>query len=166
MATAAACSSARQTHLYNKNLIRSGSTESPAKNHFFLIILMVWTIATYMSAAGTEPVLRWLRALPEDARAAIDDRLLMMEAMDKWPEKWASSYVGRPRIIELRIPHNKVQYRPLGAYCPHVRRRFVILCGAIEKGGKLPVANLNAADRRYQELVKDAACAKDYDYEA
>lgn len=125
---------------------------------------MVWTLASYVSAAGARPFEKWLADLPEDARAAIDERLLMMEAMERWPEKWASSYKGRPGIVELRIPFNKVQYRPLGAYSPHLRRNFVILAGAIEKGDKIPTSDLDAAERRLKDLAQDPARAEPYDY--
>lgn len=88
----------------------------------------------------------------------------MMEAMQKWPEKWASAYQGRKGIVELRIPHNRIQYRPLGAYSPHRRRSFVILAGAIERGDKIPAADLDRAERHLAELTKNPKCAKSYEY--
>lgn len=126
---------------------------------------MVWTIATYLSGTGGTPFEDWLAKVPLGAQAAIDDRLFKMEALSKWSEKWASSYKGYPGLFELRIPHNKVQYRPLGAYSPHPSQRywFVIVAGAIEKGGKIPKSVLDTAANRVEEMKKDPKRARPYE---
>jgi phage-related protein len=73
-----------------------------------------------------------------------------MEQLDKWSEKWVSKYEGTDEIYEFRITGNKIQYRPLGTY--HGRRQYVILAGAIEKGGKIPKRNIEIAKRRLNNI--------------
>jgi len=127
-----------------------------AKNKIFIIMATaLWTFFDYIEVNGTNPFARWIKGLPDDACAAVDDRLLQMESLKKWPEKWASIYRGREKIIELRIPFNRVQYRPLGMYSPHVRSGFVLLAGGIEKGGKIPKADLDTAERRRDVVLAD-----------
>lgn len=112
---------------------------------------MGWSIYDYVEPSGANPYVKWHNGLPEEAQSAIDERLLAMEGLDKWSEKWASDYKGRKKIIELRIPHNKVQYRPLGMYQPN--KVFVLLGGAIEKNGKLPTSTLDAVEERRDGLL-------------
>jgi hypothetical protein len=106
-----------------------------------------WRILDYVEPSGRNPVAEWQSGLPRDASAEIDARLLLMEAMPKWPPKWVSNYKGYDGIMELRIPFNRVQYRPLAMYLPN--HMVVLLSGAIEKGSKIPTSDLdNAAKRR------------------
>jgi phage-related protein len=114
--------------------------------------------------SGRAPFTEWMKALPEQAQARIDTRLLEMEGMNSWPEKWVSSYKGYESLIELRILFNKVQYRPLGMYSKTARRTFVLLCGAIEKGNKIAKADLKTADRRRRELLKEPSRVRIYTY--
>jgi hypothetical protein len=107
--------------------------------------MAAWTFLDYITDSGANPIEKWLSEREEDATGAILSRLISMEGMPKWPEKWATHLSGWSGLIEIRIPFNKVQYRPLGIYQPG--RRFVLLRGAIEKGGKIPVSDLNAADQ-------------------
>ena len=83
----------------------------------------------FIEPSGRNPFAIWQAELQPDAQAAIDTRLLAMEGMERWPEKWISDYKGYDGIIELRIPFNRVQYRPLGTYQP--KRTLVLLGGAI-----------------------------------
>jgi phage-related protein len=94
-----------------------------------------------------------LRTLPEEDRAKIDYRLIQMAAMrPPWPEKWISKY-RTTELFEFRITGNRVQYRPLGAYWG--RLRYVLLAGAIEKGGKILKSDIETAVRRLSDLQKD-----------
>jgi hypothetical protein len=113
----------------------------------------IWLFMDYLEANGGNPVADWILALPEEAQAAIDNRLLLMRGMVRWPEKWASRYRGWDDLIELRISANRVQYRPLGVYQP--KYWFVLLGGSIEKGGRLPRNDLEVVDRRRKELQRE-----------
>lgn len=116
---------------------------------------MPWSFADYVSRTGREPIRKWFDALPPGARAKVDDRLLAMASMDRWPEKWASTYQGAEKIIELRIkgPDN-VQYRPLGMRHPTRQQCFVLLHGAIEKG-RIPRDDIDTAQRRRDEILAE-----------
>jgi phage-related protein len=88
-----------------------------------------------------------LRGLPDEDQATIDYRLLQMAAFPPpWPEKWISKYQTTDEIFEFRITGNRVQYRPLGTYFG--RLRYILLAGAIEKGGKIPKSEINKAEQR------------------
>ena len=93
-----------------------------------------WTFDEYIERSGDAPFSDWLESLDPNAQAFVDNRLLIMTGLARWPEKWASSYRGAKGLVELRITFNKVQYRPLGIYSPWRRLCFVLLGGATEKG--------------------------------
>ena len=110
----------------------------------------------FVEANGKNAIQRWMDGLPAEARAAIDVRILQMSAMPKalWSDKWVSKYKGAEGIFELRIPHNKVQYRPLGCYGPG-RMCFTLLAGAIEKGNKIEKSIVETAENRHTIVFKD-----------
>jgi hypothetical protein len=112
----------------------------------------------YVEASGRNPIAEWLdREIPLEAKIAINARFTAMMPMPRWPEKWVSDYGGYPGLLEARIPHNKVQYRPLFMYSLTVRRQIVLLHGAIEKGGKIRKSVLNSAYANREDLVRQAA---------
>lgn len=112
-----------------------------------------WVFLDYIEATGHNPVLAWQAALPTEAQAFIDARILQMEGLAKWPDKWASKYEGVDDLFEMRITFQKVQYRPLWIYGPW-RRHCTILVGTIEKGGKIPKADIVTAQQR-MKVVRD-----------
>lgn len=117
-----------------------------------------------MTATAYEnPFCEWSSTIPKDAQAFIDNRLLAMERLKKWSDKWASDYKGKDKIVELRMTFNKVAYRPLGMYQPGYR--FILLRGAIEKGGKIPTSDLDSAERYRDRLLKDGNCVVPHLYE-
>jgi hypothetical protein len=69
--------------------------------------MAIWTFFEFVEPSGRAPFTEWMKALPEQAQARIDTRLLEMEGMNSWPEKWVSSYKGYESLIELRIPFTK-----------------------------------------------------------
>jgi hypothetical protein len=109
-----------------------------------------WTFYDYVEASGTVPFRDWLLALPPEPQAFIDARILQMAGLQRWPEKWVSTYRGADKLLELRIPYNKVQYRHLGIYAPN--RSFIFLAGAIERNGKIPGDTITAAVRRQKDV--------------
>ena len=122
-----------------------------------------WTLLDYIEPNGRNPIREWLDSLPPPDQARIDDRLLMMEAMPKWPEKWASKYRGREELYEFRIKGNKVQYRPLGTYWG--KRQYVLLAGAVERNWKIPRTTLDVADRRLARLRSGVASVKLHEFD-
>lgn len=121
-----------------------------------------WTILDYAEPGGSNPIASWLQGLPEDAQAAIAVRLLKMENMKTWPEKWVSKLSGFDGLLELRIPWNKVQYRPLAMYLPEMR--LVLLSGAIEKGDEIPRRHIDTAVRRRRNLLQKADHVRPHPY--
>ena len=115
--------------------------------------MSVWTFLDFIEPSGHCPFGEWQSSLPTEAQAAIDARILQMAGLLRWSEKWIKKYKTSEKIFELRIPFNKVQYRPLGTYAPN--RRFILLEGAIEKGGKISKGALKRAERRQQLLERE-----------
>ena len=112
--------------------------------------MLSWVILDYVTFGGRNVIREWLDEIPVAAMAAIDNRLLTMSALPRWSEKWVSKYRGTKEIYEFRIPHNKVQYRPLGTYFGP--RRYVLLRGAIEKNGRIPTGDIESAEHRITDL--------------
>lgn len=117
----------------------------------------IWTFVDYVEASGRNPFADWMAGdIPPDAKTAINVRFLQMVAMERWPDKWVSSYEGYVGIFEARLTHNKVQYRPLFMSSADVRRQMVLLAGAIEKGGKLkPKSAPGAAANRRNTVLQE-----------
>ncbi len=111
--------------------------------------MAIWTFYDYIELTGRNPIRAWLNGLPPEACAKIDYRLQQMTGMTRWPEKWASKYVGTDEIYELRITHCNVQYRPLGTYFG--TKQFIFLNGAIEKG-KIPKSDIETAENRLTKV--------------
>lgn len=122
----------------------------------------IWTICDYIEPGGHNPVAKWIEGIPPSAQAALTDRLLAMESLKDWQPKWSTKLTGWDGLVELRIPHKKVQYRPIGMYLPN--KIFVILCGAIEKGDELPRRHLETADRRRKQLLKEPERVGPHEY--
>ena len=121
-----------------------------------------WTILDFVDAGGRCPFFEWQSRLPLDAQAQIDARLLQMAGLLRWPEKWISKYKTTEKIYELRIPFNKIQYRPLGVYAPS--RTFILVEGAIEKGGKIPASAVARAKKRRRLLAKEPHHVREHRY--
>ena len=116
--------------------------------------MAIWTIKDFVEASGKCPIWDWLSSeIPPEAKAHIDARILQMMNLLHWSEKWISAYKNSDKILELRIPFQKVQYRPLGIYQPG--RTLILLEGAIEKDGKLTTGALGRAESRAALLDRE-----------
>lgn len=125
-----------------------------------------WTILEFVSEGGRVPFTDWLLDQEEDAQAVIDVRILTLKGMPHpWPSSWARSYTGYERLMELRIAHNRVQYRPLGCYGPN-KQEFILLAGAIEKDWKLPKSILKAAMERMQLVMVNRRWVREYSFDS
>ncbi len=111
----------------------------------------MWIFYDFTEERGVNSIRQWLDDLPSKAAAKINTRILFLMAMPTWPEQFVSSLVGWPELIELRVVHAGVQYRPLGFYGPE-RREFTIVLGSVEKG-KLPARILETADARRKTIL-------------
>lgn len=122
----------------------------------------VWTFYDYVEPSGRVPFGNWLATLPDEVQAHIDARLLVMRGLMTWSEKWISSYRSTGKLYELRIPFNKVQYRPLGMYASG--RAFILLAGATERDGKLPAETVRMAVDRQKLLWKEPHHVRQHRY--
>jgi hypothetical protein len=131
------------------------------------MLVLGWTFLEFVSADGKAPFSIWLSEQPVEAQAAIDNRILMMMnlARPQWSPKWIKSYKGHEKLFELRIPHNKVQYRPLGCYGPD-KQEFTIVAGAIEKNWKLPRPVLEVAMKRIELVGTDRRWVREYQFDS
>jgi phage-related protein len=115
--------------------------------------MALWTFLDYVEKSGRNPIREWLDDLSDEDRAKIDYRLIQMAAMrPPWPEKWVSKYQATD-LFEFRITGNRVQHRPLGVYWGKLR--YVLLKGAMEKGDKIPRADIETAQERLNNLRRD-----------
>jgi hypothetical protein len=125
-------------------------------------MVAIWTFMDFIEISGRNPTAEWLDGFNDEVQAAISARLLLMEGMLRWPEKWASKYRGWDELHEIRIPFKKVQYRPLYIY--DAGRKVILLNGSIERDGKIPRADLEAANRRRKDYRADPSCAVPHQY--
>jgi hypothetical protein len=125
--------------------------------------MALWTLYDYIETTGRNPIREWLDSLPLADSAKIDARLRQMAVMPSWAEKWVSKYHGTTEIYEFRITGKNIQYRPLGTYFG--ARQYLLLCGAIEKGGKIPKSDVENAERRLASVRKDHAHVTFHQYD-
>jgi hypothetical protein len=124
----------------------------------------MWTFYDFTDGRGTNPIRGWLDGLPKKAASKINTRILFMMAIPRWPEQYVSSLVGWPELIEFRVVHAGVQYRPLGFYGPE-RREFTIVLGTVEKGA-IPSRVLEVADANRRLIVatgRSRICEHEFD---
>jgi hypothetical protein len=111
----------------------------------------MWTFYDLQQERGVNTIRQWLDSLPAKASAKINTRLIYMMAIPVWPEQYVSSLVGWPELVELRVGHAGVQYRPIGFYGPE-RREFTLVLGTIEKG-RIPARVLETADANRKLII-------------
>jgi|GEM_PF-5723915 len=117
--------------------------------------MAVWRFFDYVGLTKRNKIREWLDTLPDGDRARIDSRLLIMIALPNWPEKWVSKYRCQEELYEFRIKGRNIQYRPLGTY--YGTKQYVILNGAIEKGGKIEKSDVDVALVRLNKLKRNNA---------
>jgi Phage derived protein Gp49-like (DUF891) len=124
----------------------------------------MWTFYDFREERGVNTIRRWLNGLPPKAAAKINTRLLYMMARSVWPEQYVSFLVGWPGLVEIRVVHGGVQYRPLGFYGP-ARWEFTIVLGAVEKGS-IPTRDLETADVNRKLVIatgRSRICEHEFD---
>ena len=103
----------------------------------------------YRTAGGAEPVLDWLKSLPEDDRKEIGRDL--MRAQWRWPVGMPLCRSLRGGLWEVRstLPSNAIA-RVL--FCIH-GGCIVALHGFVKKTQKTPQAELELAKKRMKEVA-------------
>jgi hypothetical protein len=119
---------------------------------------MAYLIYDYVSADGTNDLLRWARQLQVTERAKLTVKLDMLQMHGPGLRPQVLTGTDLPGIQKLRV-HGGVQLRPLLCEGPqNVRLEFTLLAGATEVQGELkPRGVLHAADDRKREVAADSA---------
>ncbi len=123
-----------------------------------------WTFFDFLTERGENDIHRWLNsaAVTTAAKAKINARIAALQGFPIFPEQYISAYTGWPKLLELRIVSNGVQYRPLGFYGP-AKGQFSLVIGGIEKG-KIPTRLLEAADERRNIVIADPSRVSAHDF--
>lgn len=114
--------------------------------------MVAWTVWKYVKDGGRCPLDEWIasNAVTKQDKASLDariDRILGIE--DHMPPEFLKQYHGT-RLYELKVRAMGKQLRPLCVVLPE--RRIIVLCGAIEKDGKLPPGDLERAENLFVAL--------------
>jgi hypothetical protein len=132
-----------------------------------------WTFRDYQRPSTEDDesilvneILAWTLGLPQEAQAKIDMIILTLQGSPVWPPQYVSD-CGFKDILELRVKSGGVQYRPLGCYGAQ-RKVFILLIGAIEKGGKIPNGDGKSAMERRRRVLDEGwpTCEHEFAKEA
>lgn len=124
-----------------------------------------WVFKDYVTDGGENVIRSWLSGLPPGARARINAAIRNLEPLPELRRPYSGDLKGNcSGLIELRIPYQKVQYRPLGCYGPG-RKEVTLLFGAIEKDNRLepPSACSTALTRKARIAERGRTCDHDFD---
>jgi hypothetical protein len=121
-----------------------------------------WLFYDFLDRRGNNLMRAWLDSLPAKAAAKIDVRIVYMQSITLWQEKFASALRGWPDLIELRVAFGGAQYRPLGFYGPHPNA-FTLVHGVVEKG-KLPRRVLEVADGNRKIVLADRSRIRKHEF--
>jgi len=113
-----------------------------------------WTFKVFVDERGYDLFDEW-KDLPPAAEAQIDVRINLLKVSKTWARPYAGKIRNCRHIWEIRVRHNRVQYRPLGYYGPGIGV-FTLLIGAIEKDRKfIPKAAPEIAENRRIKISTD-----------
>jgi hypothetical protein len=113
---------------------------------------------TYIDERGANPIAAWLtdpREVPIKAKAKIDRILLQLADTPIWVRPLTSNLDTHEGIVEIRIQHMNVLYRPLGFRGPG-DGQFTLLCPAREQGDEFIPRNAPmTAENRMKVVLLD-----------
>jgi len=108
--------------------------------------MVAWTVWKYEREGGRCPLDEWIasNAVTKKDKASLDSRIDKILGINgQLPPEFLKQYHGT-RLHELKVRAMKKQLRPLCVVLPE--RRIIILCGAIEKDGKISPGDLERAE--------------------
>ncbi len=123
-----------------------------------------WTFKDYVTEDGENEILAWLNDLPKRAKIRINTAISRLEVMERLEMPYARVLKGPcAGLMELRIPVENVQYRPLCCYGPG-EKEVTLLFGAIEKGGRfVPLSACSTALIRKAQIGEEGrTCDHDF----
>jgi hypothetical protein len=122
-----------------------------------------WKLNVYINDAGDDEIDGWLTSFLPDVEAAIRTFLKFLITQEYLREHFVKKLKGSKKLYEVRIRHNKVQYRLLGCYGPQ-QKEFTLLIGTIKKG-KIwnPPSAIKSAEKRYKLIYANNKYVREYD---
>lgn len=121
-----------------------------------------WMVLKYVKPNGRCPMDEWLadKSVTKADRVRLDQKVDAVESIeDRLPGDWVKPY-KTTRFYELKVRAAGKQLRPL---CWVERdKRIILLCGAIEKGGKIPKGILETADNLLEGYLTRIGNVKPY----
>ena len=121
-----------------------------------------WRVSKYVKRNGRCPLDDWLgsNAITEKDVAALDAKIAVIETVSgQLPPETVKKYKGSD-VKELKVRGDKKQLRPLCIIVPE--KHLVVLCGAVEKGGKIPRGDLQKASGLAAALERGEGHVEDY----
>jgi hypothetical protein len=127
--------------------------------------MAVRTFYDFINARGENVIESWLlNDIPKDARAEIEVQLFLLRNVQTLQRPAAGDMKGREcrGLIEIRVRHNRQQYRLLAYYGPQ-RGQVTLLIGAREKGNKLePREACSIARRRISDIQEGRGTIREH----
>lgn len=121
-----------------------------------------WMVLKYVKPNGRCPIDEWLagRSVTRADRIRLDQKVEAIEGFDgQLPGDWVKPY-RTTRFFELKVRAEGKQLRP--PCWVESGWRIILLCGAIEKGGKIPKGDLETADNLLANYLKGIGNVKPY----
>ena len=125
--------------------------------------MAAWRVFKFVTDGGRCPLDEWLlsNAVTDEDAAVLFARLEVIEGVEgRLPPEWIKKYKGSS-VYELKVRAPNKQLRPFCVYIDG--KRIVILCGAIEKGGKIPAGNVQHAENLLQKFKDGKGEIRPYD---
>lgn len=112
---------------------------------------MGWQFKNFVSERGENHIRSWINTLPKKVRFKIDARIKYLQTVEELKYPYVEKWKGADDLYEVRVVFSGVMYRMLGCY--EEGKEFVLLIGAIEKGGQLePRSAVTAAITRMSSI--------------
>ena len=115
--------------------------------------MIAWTVWKYVRDGGRCPLDDWIcsKAVTTQDKVKLDGKVDVISGITgPLPPEFLKMY-QTTRLHELKVRAMGKQLRPLCHVLPD--RRIVLLCGAIEKGGRIDSGDLQRADHLLTELL-------------
>jgi hypothetical protein len=114
--------------------------------------MVAWTVWKFVKDGGRCPLDEWVLSndVTSQDKAKLDAKIDVIQGLSgPLPPEFLKMYQGT-RLHELKVRAMGKQLRPLCCVIPE--RKIVVLCGAIEKGGRSPRGDLQRAENLLIEL--------------
>ena len=107
-------------------------------------------VVFYAGRSGRSPILKWLDGLPDKAQNKAVVRIERLAEKGHELRRPEADFL-RDNILELRIAHQRVQYRILYFFHEGV----AVLAHGLQKENEVPDSDIARASRRRERFVRD-----------